>query len=137
MSSNTGSGASVNSSSRLCVSVRQASAGRPLTSIAQLPQMPARQTKSNCSEGSCFSRIAADNALRLATWVSVIVPMKSSRRWQSRSWRRRPGVPCQAPLAPCGNGRGATARVACRTGIHSSVTWSFALAISAPWTYRS
>ena len=26
--------------------------------IAQLPQMPARQTKSNCSDGSCFSRIS-------------------------------------------------------------------------------
>jgi hypothetical protein len=32
--------------------------GRPFTTIAQLPQMPARQTKSNCSDGSCFSRIS-------------------------------------------------------------------------------
>jgi hypothetical protein len=40
------------------VSVRHASPGRPLITIAQLPQMPARQTKSNCSEGSSFSRIS-------------------------------------------------------------------------------
>jgi hypothetical protein len=33
------------------VRVRQASPGRPSMSIPQLPQMPARQTKSNCSEG--------------------------------------------------------------------------------------
>ena len=32
--------------------------GRPLIIIPQLPQMPARQTKSNCSDGSCFSRIS-------------------------------------------------------------------------------
>ena len=42
----------------LLVRVRQASPGRPLIIIPQLPQMPARQTKSNCSEGSCFSRIS-------------------------------------------------------------------------------
>ena len=58
INSKNGSGASVNSSPRFCVSVRQASAGRPSTSIAQLPQMPARQTKSNCSDGSSFSRIS-------------------------------------------------------------------------------
>ena len=40
------------------VSVRQASVGRPLTIIAQLPQMPARHTKSNCSDGSSVSRIS-------------------------------------------------------------------------------
>ena len=58
ISSKTGSGASVISAPRFLVSVRQASAGRPLITIAQLPQMPARQTKSNCSDGSCFSRIS-------------------------------------------------------------------------------
>jgi len=40
------------------VSVRHASPGRPLIIIPQLPQMPARQTKSNWSDGSCFSRIS-------------------------------------------------------------------------------
>jgi hypothetical protein len=30
--------------------------------IPQLPQIPARQTKSNCSEGSSFSRIS-DSAM--------------------------------------------------------------------------
>jgi hypothetical protein len=44
------------------VSLRQASAGPPSTSIAQLPQMPARQTKPNCSDGSSFSRIS-DSAM--------------------------------------------------------------------------
>jgi len=29
-----------------------------LTTIAQLPQMPARHTKSNCSDGSSLSRIS-------------------------------------------------------------------------------
>ena len=56
ISSNAGSGASVISGPTSRVSVRQASVGRPLTIIAQLPQMPARHTKSNCSVGSCFSR---------------------------------------------------------------------------------
>ena len=58
ISSNTGSGASVMSGADVLVSVRQASPGRPLITIAQLPQMPARQTKSNCSDGSSFSRIS-------------------------------------------------------------------------------
>ena len=58
ISSKNGSGASVISAPRFLVSVRQASAGRPLITMAQLPQMPARQTKSNCSDGSCFSRIS-------------------------------------------------------------------------------
>ena len=40
ISSNTGSGASVISAPRFCVNVRQASPGRPLITIAQLPQMP-------------------------------------------------------------------------------------------------
>ena len=51
-------GASVISAGRLLVCVRQASVGRPLTTIAQLPQIPARQTKSNCSDASSFSRIS-------------------------------------------------------------------------------
>ena len=54
----TGSGASVISGPTFFVSVRQASPGRPLITIAQLPQMPARQTKSNCSDGSSLSRIS-------------------------------------------------------------------------------
>jgi hypothetical protein len=58
MSSKTGSGASVISGPSCSVSVRQASPGRPLIIIPQLPQMPARQTKSYCSEASCFSRIS-------------------------------------------------------------------------------
>jgi hypothetical protein len=58
ISSNTGSGASVIAGPTSSVSVRQASPGLPLIIIPQLPQMPARQTKSNCSEGSCFSRIS-------------------------------------------------------------------------------
>ena len=58
ISANTGSGASVNSAPRFLVSVLHASPGRPSISIAQLPQMPARQTKSNCSDGSSFSRIS-------------------------------------------------------------------------------
>ena len=62
MSSKNGSGASVISLPRSFVSVRQASVGRPSMTIAQLPQMPARQTKSNCSDGSCFSRIS-DSAM--------------------------------------------------------------------------
>ncbi len=58
ISSNTGSGASVVSGASCLVRVRQASPGRPLIIIPQLPQMPARQTKSNCRDGSCFSRIS-------------------------------------------------------------------------------
>ncbi len=58
ISSKNGSGASVTWRPRFFVSVRQASDGRPSMTIAQLPQMPARQTKSNCSEGSCFSRMS-------------------------------------------------------------------------------
>jgi len=58
ISSKTGRGASEMSASRSLVTVRQASPGRPLIIIPQLPQMPARQTKSNCSDGSCFSRIS-------------------------------------------------------------------------------
>jgi hypothetical protein len=58
ISSKKGSGASVISVGRFLVSVRHASVGRPLITIAQLPQIPARQTKSNCSEASIFSRIS-------------------------------------------------------------------------------
>ena len=58
ISLNTGSGASVMSGPTFLVSVRQARPGRPLIIIPQLPQMPARQTKSNCSDGSSFSRIS-------------------------------------------------------------------------------
>ncbi len=58
ISSKTGSGASRISAGRSLVSVRQASPGRPLITMAQLPQMPARQTKSNASDGSRFSRIS-------------------------------------------------------------------------------
>ena len=56
ISSKAGSGASVNSAGRSFVSVRQARPGLPLMSIAHEPQMPARQTKSNCSVGSWLSR---------------------------------------------------------------------------------
>ncbi len=72
ISSKNGSGASVISAPRFLVSVRQASVGRPLITIAQLPQMPARQTKSNCSDGSCFSRIS------LSAMNSVIPSASSS-----------------------------------------------------------
>ena len=58
LSVNTGKGASVNSAPRFLVNVLHASPGRPSMSMAQLPQMPARQTKSNCSDGSSFSRIS-------------------------------------------------------------------------------
>jgi hypothetical protein len=62
ISSNTGSGASVMTVVQLLGQhVRQASAGRPLTSMAQLPQMPARQTKSNCSDAV---QLVADLAQR-------------------------------------------------------------------------
>jgi hypothetical protein len=53
-----GSGASVMSGPTFLVSVRQARPGRPLMTIPQLPQMPARQTKSNCKDGSSVSRIS-------------------------------------------------------------------------------
>ena len=62
ISSNPGNGSSVMSGPTSLVSVRQASPGRPLITIAQLPQIPARQTKSNCSDGSSFSRIS-DSAM--------------------------------------------------------------------------
>ncbi|EJX10471.1 hypothetical protein EVA_01177 [gut metagenome] len=47
ISSKAGSGANVNSVGRSRVSVRQARPGLPLIIIAQEPQIPARQTKSN------------------------------------------------------------------------------------------
>ena len=72
MSSKNGSGASVISCPRFLVSVRQASVGRPSISIPQLPQMPARQTKSYCSDGSCFSLISF-NAM------NSVMPSASSR----------------------------------------------------------
>src|SRR5688500_9842666 len=58
ISSNTGSGANVISGPKSFVNVRQASVGLPLIIMPQLPQMPARQTKSNSRDGSCFSRIS-------------------------------------------------------------------------------
>ena len=51
ISSNTGSGASEISVPRSFVNVRQASVGLPLIIMPQLPQMPARQTKSNSRDG--------------------------------------------------------------------------------------
>jgi hypothetical protein len=49
----------------------QASVGLRLITIAQLPQMPARQTKSNWSDASCFSRIslsAMNSVMPSASW---------------------------------------------------------------------
>ena len=63
ISSKKGRGASVISGPTFFVRVRQARSGLPLITIAQLPQMPARQTKSNCSDGSSFSRISL-NAMK-------------------------------------------------------------------------
>ena len=58
ISSKTGRGASEISVPKSFVNVRQARVGRPLIIMPQLPQMPARQTKSNSRDGSCFSRIS-------------------------------------------------------------------------------
>src|SRR5262245_4520278 len=73
ISSKTGSGARVGSAGSCFVRVRQARPGRPLIIMPQLPQMPARQTKSNCSEGSCVSRIS------LSAMNSVMLSVSSRR----------------------------------------------------------
>ena len=70
LSVNTGSGASVISAPKFFVSVRQAKPGRPLIIMPQLPQMPARQTKSNCSDGSWVSRISFSAMNSVMPWVS-------------------------------------------------------------------
>jgi hypothetical protein len=52
ISSKLGSGNRLISAGRSLVWVRQARPGRPLMTMAQEPQTPARQTKSKFSEGS-------------------------------------------------------------------------------------
>ena len=50
ISANTGSGASVNLGAEVLGQCLAREPGAAVISIAQLPQMPARQTKSNCSD---------------------------------------------------------------------------------------
>ena len=94
ISSNAGSGASVMSAGRSWVSVRQARVGRPLTTMPQLPQMPARHTKSKASEESSCSRISfrAMNSVMPAasssSKTSVCGTLAGSRGLWRSTWKR-------------------------------------------------
>ena len=70
MSLNTGSGMRVISDGSSLVRVLQARPGRPLMTMAQDPQIPARQQKSNWSDVSCSSRMRVRAIKRVMLSVS-------------------------------------------------------------------